>query len=169
MTLRVVRFSRALVVMPRAFVRSCSFVAVFPVLGRLVISVRSLADVVVTLRVVCSRRYEKLSPVHTVHRQVDAIGKKNADSSMSLFFNLKFNSWSTKVMFMSLQTCSNALLTSASCSWSPPYCMAAYTHGNVIKGCVCLHNTYSFGRRSNLRPRVYAMLVDQSDELFVQQ
>ena len=51
-TLRIVRFSCALVVMSRAFVRSRSFVAVFPVLGRLLVSVRSSTDVVVTLRIV---------------------------------------------------------------------------------------------------------------------
>ena len=51
-TLRVVCFSSALVVMPRTFVQSRSFVAVFPVLGRLLVSVRSSTDVVVTLRVV---------------------------------------------------------------------------------------------------------------------
>ena len=44
--------SSALVVMSRAFVRSRSVVAVFPVLGRLLVYVRSSTDVVVTLRVV---------------------------------------------------------------------------------------------------------------------
>ena len=48
-TLRVVRFSSALVVMPRAFVRSRSSVGLFPVLGRLLVYVRSSTDVVVTL------------------------------------------------------------------------------------------------------------------------
>ena len=51
-TLRVVCFSSALVAMPRVFVRSRSFVGVFPVLGRLLVYVRSSTDVVVTLRVI---------------------------------------------------------------------------------------------------------------------
>ena len=85
----VVRFSCALVVMPCAFVRSCSFVAVFPALGRLVISVRSLADFVVTLRVV---RFS-CAPVgmRSCHLSTPVTDKwmpsaRNADSSMSIFF-----------------------------------------------------------------------------------
>ena len=47
-------YTVCLVVMSSAYVRSCSFIAVFPVLGRLEVYVRAATDVVVTLRVVRS-------------------------------------------------------------------------------------------------------------------